>query len=159
MMLESVLFIPFILLLLIGMVQFGRLTYTYYTLKKTLYAAARYISVQQAVNFCDPTSDAQVQAGINLAVTGTSDASADAQVTNLTPDMITITTECVDPVSGAAGDCNTSGCDNSAGGPRPDFLVLSIPNGYQFTLHIPYVALEPILLKPMIRIPFGGTGA
>ena len=160
MIMEAMLFLPILFLLIAGMVQFGRLTYTYYTLKKTLYAAARYIAVQQAVNFCDPTSDTQVQTAINLAVTGTADASTDPQVVDLTPDMITVAAECVDPVSGAAGACNTSGCDNAGGGPRPDFIVLTIPDGYQFSLlRIPYILLDPVLLKPTVRVPFGGTGA
>jgi hypothetical protein len=44
-----------------------------------------------------------------------------------------------------------------AGGPRPDFITVSIPDGYQVTPRIPYILLDPILFKPQIRIPFGGT--
>jgi hypothetical protein len=154
---ETMLFLPFVLLLLVGMVEFGRLTYTYYTLKKTLYTAARYIATQQGVNFCDTTADQTILNAVNFAVTGTQDASGDAQITGLTADELQVSAECVDPSSGAIGDCNMSGCDGAAGSPRPDFVVVTIPNGYSFALRIPYVLLDPVLLKPTIRVPFGGT--
>ena len=60
MVLEAALWIPVIVLLLVGMVQIGKVTYLYYSLKKAVYSAARYISVQQGVNFCDLSTDPNV---------------------------------------------------------------------------------------------------
>jgi len=100
---------------------------------------------------------------INLALTGNStDAGGtDPILPALTSDMITMNIERVDPTSGVptACDCSISGCDTNAGGGSPDFVVVSIPNGYTVTPVIPGVTLPsgPILLRPSVRVPFGGT--
>ena len=69
--------------------------------------------------------------------------------------------ERIDPTSGvpAACDCSISGCDTESGGGEPDFVTASIPNGYPMLPVIPGVTLPngPILLKPTVRVPFGGT--
>ncbi len=154
--LEVAMWMPFILLLLVGMVQFGKITYTYYTLKKTLYTAARYLATQQDVNFCD-TADPNIIAALNYALTGTTDGSGTPAVPSLTTDMITVATECYDSNAQALGPCTSTGCDTAAGGPRPDFVVVSIPAGYPMQPRIPYILLDPIPLKPLVRVPFGGT--
>src|SRR5262245_6858260 len=87
--LEIALFLPIILTLLVGMIQIGKITYLYYTLRKTIYTAARYVATQQGVNFCDD-GDATVAAAKNFALTGTTDGSADPFISNLTVDMISI---------------------------------------------------------------------
>jgi hypothetical protein len=35
--------------------------------------------------------------------------------------------------------------------------VVSIPDGYSIRPIIPYLSTEPILFKPRVRVPFGGT--
>ena len=45
-------FVPLLVLLLMGMTELARLTYTYYTLHKILYNLARYVGTQQGVDFC-----------------------------------------------------------------------------------------------------------
>jgi len=160
--LETALFVPILVLLLVGMVQIAKVTYTYYTLRKTLYTAARYVATQQGVDLCN-AADPAIMAAINLALTGNStDAGGiDPILPALTSDMITMNIERVDPTSGVptACDCSISGCDTNAGGGEPDFVVVSIPNGYTVTPVIPGVTLPsgPILLKPTVRVPFGGT--
>ena len=57
MVLEMVAVIPLFLLLIVGMVQFGKVTYQYYALKKLIYAAGRQVAVQQGINFCDVAND------------------------------------------------------------------------------------------------------
>jgi TadE-like protein len=160
--LETALFVPILILLLVGMVQIAKVTYTHYTLRKTLYTAARYVATQQGVDLCD-AADPAVTAAINLALTGNS---IDAGGINpilpaLTSDMISMSIERVDPASGVPGacDCSVTGCDTNAGGGEPDFVVVSIPNGYSVTPVIPGVSLPsgPILLRPSVRVPFGGT--
>lgn len=158
--LEAALFIPILVLLMVGMMQLGKLTYIYYTLRNTLYTVGRYAAVQQGVNFCDP-NDSQVMGAINLALTGTGiDPGTDPIIPALTSDMIAVNAERVDPASGVptACDCSVSGCDTTAGGRGPDFVTVSIPNGYAITPVIPGVTLPngPILLKPTVRVPFGG---
>jgi len=157
MVIETLLWIPILLLLLMGMLQFGKITYVYYTLKKTLYTAGQYLASQQGVNFCDLAGDPTTQAAINFAFTGTTDGSAPSQFPTVTPDMIQITAECVDSNTQGVGDCSIGGCDGPGGAQRPDYIVVSIPNGYQITPRIPYILLDPFPLKPLVRVPFGGT--
>ena len=70
-MLEIALFIPILFTLLVGMVQIGKITYVYYTLRKTLYTMGRFVAAQQGVNFCDD-GDAAILAAKNFALSGTS---------------------------------------------------------------------------------------
>ena len=152
---EAALWIPVMVLLIVGMVQFGKITYLYYTLKKTVYSAARYLSLQPGTNFCDLGADANVTAAINFALTNSTDGSGTPLIPNLTPDMLQVTTQCVDPASGVAGPCDTSGCPAIAR--RPDYIMVGIPNGYVVQPRIPMTTLDPILLRPWALVPFGGT--
>lgn len=151
-------FMPILLLLLLGMIELSRVTYTYYALEKTLYTVARYVGTQQGVNFCDDT-DAIVQAAKNLAVTGTSDGSTESLIRNLTIDQIQVRIERYTSETNEIGECECSaeGCDTASGGRGPDFIVVSIPDGYPITLAIPNLPLDPILLRPRVRVPFLGT--
>ena len=75
---------------------------------------------------------------------------------HLTSDMLTITTRCLD-ANGAIGDCDVSGCGGLTGAQRPDFVTIAMPNGYTIPLRIPFVLFDPVVLKPAITIPFGGS--
>lgn len=153
--LETAIFMPIMMLLIVGMVQFGHLTYTYYALRNTVYTAARYLSVQRGTNFCDPT-DPNITAALNFAVTGTTDGSGAPLISNLTPDMLQVSTECI--VNGAVGTCDTSGCGISPSlAARPDYVAVTIPNGYLITPRLPFTTLTPILFSPSALVPFGGT--
>src|SRR5262249_27269280 len=91
--LEVALFVPILVTMLVGMLQIGKITYVYYTLRKTLYTAASYVSAQQGVNFCDE-GDAAVLAAKNFALSGTSsDNSTDPIIPALTADMISFSVE------------------------------------------------------------------
>ena len=156
MVLEAALWIPVMLLLIVGMVQFGKITYLYYSLKKAVYAAARYVATQQSVNFCPDAGDPAIQAAIQFAITGTPDGSGTTSIANLTPDMFQVTTQCLDP-TGVLTTCDTSGCGAAAGARRPDFIVVSIPAGYPVQPRIPFITLDPIQLRPSVTVPFGGA--
>lgn len=49
--LEATLFLPIVAMLLWGMIEFARITYTYYTLHKMLQTVARYTANQPGLNF------------------------------------------------------------------------------------------------------------
>ena len=147
---------PVLLLLLVGMVQFGKTTYIYYTLKKTLYGVATIVATQQSVDFCD-LSNPIITSAKAVALSGTASSEAESLISSLTADMIQVDMECTDAASGEVGPCSTGGCEGPAGGPRPDFIIVSIPDGYQVPLRIPYILLDPIILKPEVRVPYGGT--
>ncbi|MEK7404864.1 MAG: TadE/TadG family type IV pilus assembly protein [Acidobacteriota bacterium] len=156
--LETAMFLPLLLLLFMGMVEVGRVTYTYFTLHKMLYSLGRLLGTQQGVNFCDD-ADATVETAKNLVLTGTIDGSAGPLVANLTPDLVQVSIERRNADSGELEncDCAVPGCDVVNGGLAPDYLVIAIPDGYQVQLRIPYVMLAPLPLKPQIRVPYGGT--
>ncbi len=156
--LESTMMIPVILLLLVGMGQIAKITYTYYSLRKAIYSVGSYLGSLQGTNFCDP-GDPNLQQAIAFGLTGSTDNSLPVFITGLTPDMITVSAQVVDPVTGAIGpcDCSVTGCDISAGGHPPNYILVSIPNGYMITPRIPFLPLEAIPLKPQVKVPYGGT--
>ena len=49
---EAALIVPIVVALLVGTVELGRVTYTYYMLEKLMYNLARFLGTQQGVNFC-----------------------------------------------------------------------------------------------------------
>mgnify|MGYP001230601040 CR=1 FL=1 len=156
--LENAMFMPILLLLMLGMIELAEITWTYYSLQKTLYTVARFVGTQQGVNFCDE-SDAIVAAAKNLAVTGSSDGSTESLIRNLSIDQIQIRLERLTAESGEIGECECSAeaCDTANGGRAADYIVVSIPDGYPFTLAIPNLPLDPILLRPRVRVPYQGT--
>jgi len=156
--LEAVLFAPLLVLLLMGAVELGRVAYTYFTLQKILYNLARYLGTRQGVNFCDD-SDATILAAKNYALTGTEDGSGDPLLPNLTADQIQIRIERYSAETHQldACDCSASGCDVNAGGLAPDSIVVSLAGGYPVQLRIPRLVLDPIPLRPQVRLPYGGT--
>jgi Flp pilus assembly protein TadG len=155
MILEFALWFPVLLLLVVGMIQFGKIIYTYYSLKKEMYSVARYLSVQQAVNFCDLADDPNAQNALQFALNDPNTGLP--LISNLTPDMVSITTECIDPNSGAAGACSTAGCGSDVSAQSPSYIVVGIPGGYPVLPRIPYTTLQPISLTPQVTVPFGGT--
>jgi len=155
MLMEAALWIPIMTLLIVGMIQVGKITYLYYSLKKAVYTAARYLSVQQGINFCDLAGDPNVAAAFQLAVTGTADGSGNPLISNFTIDMLQATAECVDAVSGVPGPCDTSACPTATA--RPDYILVSMPTGFQVQPRIPFITLLPIQLMPSVMVPFGGT--
>ena len=157
MVVETALWIPVLVLLISGIIQFGKITYIYYTLRKTVYTAAGYLAQQQGTNFCDLANDANTQAALNFAVTGTTDGSAPALVSNLTPAMLQVTLECVDPSSGVPSVCANPGCGSDVGAERPDYIVVGIPGGFPVQPRIPFITLEPVALSPSAAVPFGGV--
>ncbi len=158
--LETALWTPVLILLLMGTVELSRVTYTYYTLKKILYTVARTAGTQQGINFCDDT-DAQMAAIKASAVTGTADGTGDPLLRNLTADLITVRIERYSADSGTLAECaceaSATGCDTAQGARGPDYLVVTVPDGYPVTLRLPGLANDPIPLRPHVRLPFGGT--
>ncbi len=156
--LEVAMWLPIFFLLLTGIIQFGKITYIYYTLSKTVNTVAAYLATQNGVNFCNGAGDPIVTSAINFALTGASDGSGTPAIFDLTADMIGVTTQCIDPATGTPGTCDTSGCGLPSGGQRPDLIVVSIPNGYIVQPRIPYILLDPIPLKPQSIMPnVGGS--
>ena len=155
MVLETALFIPVLLLLIVGMVQIGKTTYLYYTLKKILYAAARDVGVQEGINFCDVTDDATAQAALNFALTDPN--TGNPIVSGLT--ALTVTASCTDPnnPAGALIPCDTSNCSSLNIAQQPNFLTVSISGGYQVNIRIPFISPIPVTLNPSVTVPFEGV--
>ena len=157
---ETVLWVPILVLLLMGTVEFTRVAYTYYTLEKILYNLARYAGTQQGINFCDP-NDANVLAAKQMAITGNPDGSGESILPNLSADLINIRLERFAPATTNLIECaceaSANGCDTTQGAPPPDYIVVSIPDGYNINLRIPGIPGDAIPLRPQVRMPFGGT--
>jgi len=145
--------IPILLLLIVGMIQLGKVTYLDYVLNKIVYNAARNLATTQNLNFCDP-GDAATQAAISGAINDP--ATGQPLIANLTADMLVVTTQCLD-ATGAIGTCDVSGCQGVAGAQRPDYVTVAITNGYSFPIRVPFINLDPILLRPSATSPFGGS--
>src|SRR5262249_31451837 len=151
MVIEAAIFIPVMVLLLVGMVQFGKITYQYYVIKKIVYGAARQISVQPGINFCDVANDAIAQAALAFAV---NDPSGAPIISNLTTAQFQIATFCApSDTTLAPGPCDQSGCPTVA--QRPSYVQVSIPAGYTVRPRILYVELPPLELRPVATVPFG----
>lgn len=144
---EAAMLIPILLLFIVGTVQLGKVTYEYYTLKKIVWAAARQLAVQQGLNFCDIANDTNAQAAIASALNDPAGAPIIANLTTLN-----VSTECVDP-TGAIGPC--TGCPDA--NPQPGFLLVTIPDGYNVNVRIPFLNPIPITLNPYALAPFGGV--
>ncbi|MBI2687109.1 MAG: pilus assembly protein [Acidobacteria bacterium] len=153
---EAMLLLPVAFMLLFGMVELARISWTYFTLQKILYTIGRYAAVQPAVNFCDDADPILADAK-NLALRGIGDAAGDLQLSALTADLIQIRLERVRTDTPSLGDCECSaaGCDNAQGGRGPDFVVVSVNGGYSVRTNIPFVPSETFLLRPVVRVPYG----
>ena len=155
MVLEMAMWMPVLLLLIVGMIQIGRITYLYYSLQKVVFSAARTLAAQQNVNFCDPANDAVTLAV--LAASVNDPATGVPLINNLTSDMLQVSTTCLD-ATGASTACDTSGCSTPlAAAQTPAFVTVSIPAGYAVQPRIPYILLQPILLVPSATVPFSGS--
>jgi hypothetical protein len=157
--LEMAMFLPFLFLLLFGMVEFARVGYVYYTLHKAMYSLARYVGTQQGVNFCDD-ADAVLSAAKQYILTGSTDGSGEPFLPNLNADMIRVRAEKYSAENGELLECacDSAGCDAEAGGTGPHYIVVSLPEGYPVSIAILFMAqVDPIPLRPQVRVPFGGT--
>lgn len=155
---ETAMFAPVLIMLLVGMVEIARIGYTYYTLQKIVYTLARYVSTQQGVNLCDD-GDPAVVAAKNLATTGTLDGTANPIVVGLTSDLLRVRAERFSPVDASIGacECSVSGCDTANGGLAPDFIIADIPDGYTVRPLFFKLTVESFTLRPRVRTPYGGT--
>ena len=154
---EVAIFLPVLMMLLVGMYQIAQITYTYYTLRKAVYAVATYLSAQQGVNFCNNPADPGISAAINFGVTGTTDGSQPAVVGGLTSDMIVITPESYLPLTQTTTPYDTSVCTSGDTTP-PDYITVSMTSDFTVTPAIPFISLfQPISLSPKVTVPYGGT--
>lgn len=157
-MVETALWVPILVALLFGTVELARVSYTYFTLHKMLYTVASYLSTQPNVNFCDE-SDPTIEAAKNLALFGGIEADANQPIIQgLAADQIIVRVERADAENGTLAECECSetGCDIAAGGLAPNYIVVSIPDGFPVRLALPGINNDPIPLRPRIRLPYQG---
>ncbi len=155
--LESLLVTPILVLLFVGAMEIGKVTLTYYQLHKGLRAGARMAAVLQGADFC--SADDQQLAAIKSFIVFGPDGSTEPLVRNLSTEQVVILPERADAGNASVGTCDCAGptgCSLADGGHAPDYVVAEIDGGYEFTLHIPFRSPEPVLLRPRVRVPFGG---
>ncbi len=157
MLLESVTLVPILVLLFVGAMEMGKIALTYYQVQKALRGAGRMVGVLRGVDFCN-ADDPQILAIKDFVVFGPGGDTSEPVVRDLTSDRIIITPERAAD-DGTISDCDcggTDGCSLADGGRSPDFVRLSIDGGYPFQPRIPFRVLDAILLRPHVRVPFGG---
>jgi Flp pilus assembly protein TadG len=145
---EAALFIPVLLLLIVGTVQFGKVTFVYFSLKKMVWAAGRQLALQQGVNYCDVANDATAQAAISFALNDANGTPIIADVTTLS-----IAAKC----SAADGTLTECECGDETSRPRPSQLLVTVPDGYTIQVRIPFLNPIPVTLQPYALVPFGGV--
>lgn len=157
-MVEAAMIVPFLLLLFLGMVEFARVGFTYYTAQKMLYTFARFASVQQGVNFCSGADD-NLTTARNLALYGNPEGSGETLLPNLTRENLEVRIERRDPDNDTLipCECDSTGCDPSTGGRSPDYIVARFTEGVTVQLRVPFIPTDPIILRPIVRLPYGGT--
>ena len=149
--LETAMLIPVIVLLLVGMTQIAKFTYTYVELRKVVNSVASYLASQPGVDFCSAT-DSTVSNAKNFGLTGTTDNSLPVFINGLTTDMIEIVPESYDPQTGFT----PLDCGGASGGVQPNFISVSI-KGYTLQPRIPFLPIDAIPLQPQMKVPFGGV--
>ena len=156
-MIETALFIPLFIILLMGTAEIARVTYVYYSAHKALYSIARMIGTRNGASLCDP-GDPEIVSIKNFALTGNSEG-GDAIITGLTPEIVQVRVERQEAGSDILGECECSitGCDTSQGGRPPDFVVVSVPDGFSVNVTLPYLLQEVIVFRPTIRVPHGAA--
>jgi Flp pilus assembly protein TadG len=145
---EAAMLIPVLLLLIVGTVQLGKVTYEYYTVKKLLWSVGRALSLQQGLDLCNVSGD-ETAGGIVTAAL--SDSSQTLIMPNVTNANITVTPECSD----GSGNMTQCPCDTPPFA-QPAFLLVSIPD-YSVTVRIPFLSPIAISMQPHVLVPFGGV--
>lgn len=156
-MIETAMFIPLFVLLLVGTAEVGRVTFVYYQAQKSLYGIARMAGTRNGAYLCNP-DDPEYLTIKNFVLTGNSEG-GDALVTGLTPEVVQVRMERQEAGSDILGECECTleGCDASQGGRSPDFIVVSVPDGFQVTVTIPYLLQQVIVFRPTVRVPYGAA--
>ena len=154
---ETAMFVPLLVLLLVGMSEIARVTYVYYSAQKALYGLARLVATRQGANLCDE-ADAEMVMAKNFALTGSSEG-GDPLINGLSPNLVQVRLERQESGSDAIGQCECSltGCDVVNGARPPDFVVVTVPDGFNVTLTIPYLMQETVTFRPSVRVPYGGS--
>lgn len=153
--------IPILLLLLFGVVQFGRVFYTYHSLQKALRGGAGVLSRAANVNYCD-IDDATIRDAKNLIVYGNLQGIGTPVVVGLTPDMIQILPERQPSGDTTVTSCfcvqnDPDSCDAAVGGRVPEFVVVRLEEGFPVIMAFPMVTAAPINLQVSVRMPVTGS--
>jgi hypothetical protein len=156
-MIETAMFVPLFILLLVGTVELARVSWIYFQAQKTLYNLGRLLGTRQGANLCD-SADAEVVSARNFALTGSSEG-GEPLIRGLTADVISVRLERQEANSESATECACSleGCDTGQGGRGPDFIVVSVPEGFPVPVSIPYLLPQTITMRLSVRVPYGGS--
>jgi hypothetical protein len=154
---ETALFIPVLLLLLVGMIELAKVINLYFSLQKTMTSIAKYAGTSKGANFCDD-ADAVITQAKNVVLTGSPDGEGTPLINGLTAAQIQVRLERLNATSGELNECTCSidGCDTAAGALGPDFIVVSLPDGFQVRPVFPLLQVDPFLLRPRVRMPYRG---
>lgn len=152
--------IPLMLALLFGCVQIARVFYIYHTLEKAVRGGAGLLSRSNNVDYCN-ASDPTVTDAKNFMVYGNLQGEGTPIVQGLTPDLIQVIPERQVPDTTGVAICacteGTDGCDLTAGGTAPDFVVVNLGNGFPLAVPFPMINLGTFSLRVSVRMPMTGS--
>ena len=149
--------IPLLLSLLIGTIELARVFYTYYTLEKVMYDSPATLARSRASTSAIPPTLHRRRR--KLRAHRSTDTAQDPVVPDLTPAMFQIAIERYDPAAQAMTpcDCSPTGCDASQGGQPPDYIQVSLIDGYSVQPFFWGFTIDPFPLRPTVTVPYGGT--
>lgn len=151
--------IPLIIVILFGTVEVARVFYVYHTLQKALRGGAALLARSPNVLYCD-SNDLTLTDARNFMVYGNLQGQGTAVVQGLTPDSIQILPE--RSVTGTTGvvSClcteDPDSCDSGSGGRAPDFIVVSLGDGFPLPIPFPFIDLGTVNLRVSVRMPVTG---
>jgi hypothetical protein len=151
--------IPLIMVILFGAVEIGRVFYIYHTLQKALRGGAGLLARSTNVQNCNP-ADLTLMDARNFMVYGNLQGLGTPVVQGLTTDMIQIFPERNTTGTTGVVEClcseDADGCDASAGGRAPDFVVVNLGSGFPLSVPFPFVNIGTISLRVSVRMPVTG---
>jgi hypothetical protein len=156
-MIETAMFIPLFVLLLMGTAEVARVTYVYYQVQKALYGIARLAGTRNGAYLCD-SADPEFLTIKNFVLAGNSEG-GEPLISGLSPELVQVRMERREAGSDILGECECSleGCDAAQGGRSPDFIVVSVPDGFQVNVTIPYLLQQVVVFRPTVRVPYGAA--
>ena len=156
---ELAFLVPFLMMILFGAFQVGRVFFLYHTLQKALRGGAGMLARSANVNYCSADDGALADAR-NFIVFGNLQGMGTPVVQGLTPEMIQILPERTGPDSTAVAEClcteEGDSCDVASGGRPPDFVVVNLGGGFPVDVPFPYINLGSINLQVSVRMPVTG---
>jgi hypothetical protein len=150
------------MLLLFGAVQLARVFYVYHGLQKAVRGGAVLLARSRNVDYCT-AGDLALQDARNFIVYGNLQGQGQPIVQGLTPDLIQVFPERVQPGSTGVMACacnddpqDPANCNIAAGARGPDFVVINFGSGFPLAIPFAFMNVSSVNLRVSVRMPVIG---